>query len=69
MKEIELLELEIRLLQDNIKRVKKYRNAHLRDQYHPGNSHVVGELKHRCVALKQRLTIVSNLSTYKIFES
>lgn len=68
MKEIELLELEIRLLQDNLKRLKKYRNAHLKDEYHPGNSLVVGELKHRCISLKQRLTIVEKLSTYKIFD-
>ncbi len=31
------------------------------------NSHVVGELKHRLVALKQRITLVNQMTTSDLF--
>ena len=59
MKEIELLELEIKLLLDNIKRLK----AFAKNSQHQYQSSVVGEFKHRLIALKQRLTLASKIVT------
>ena len=61
MEEILLLELEIMLLQDNIRRVKEYKEE-LKSNYQ-FSSHVFGEFKHRLTALKQRCTLINKLST------
>ena len=62
MEEILLLELEIMLLQDNIKRIRKYKEDN-ESEYQYYASHVFGEFKHRLVALKQRCTLINKLST------
>lgn len=66
MKEIELLEMELKLIADNIKRLKAYQEA--QKKYGATfNSLVVGEFKHRLIALKQRLTIiVQTVNTYEL---
>lgn len=66
MKEIELLELEIKLMQDCIKRVREFKDDN--KSYNPYSSLIVGELRHRAVAMKQRLTRINKISTRKIFD-
>ena len=65
MKQIELLEQEIRLMLENIERMKAYQ----KDKTNSSNytSHVVGEFKHRVVALKQRLTLAAKINTHDLF--
>jgi hypothetical protein len=65
MDEIEFLEMELKLLQDSIARLKEFRKEVKKsgDKYYPCSSRIMGEVKHRSVALKQRLTIVCQLST------
>lgn len=63
MEEIEFLEMELKLLQDSIKRLKKYKKEVKKEGYYPSSCRVMGEVKHRAVALKQRLTLVCQLSS------
>lgn len=63
MKEIEMLEQELILMLDNINRLKEFKKSFKKGDWKPYNSNIVGELKHRGVALKQRLTLVSNITT------
>lgn len=64
IKQIELLEQELHMLLDNIKRLKEYQQkCEKRHGYMPYQSLVVGEIKHRMTALKQRLTICSKITT------
>ena len=65
MEEIEFLEMDLKLLQDSIKRLKKFKKEVKKDnnKYYPSSSRVMGEVKHRAVALKQRLTLVCQLNT------
>lgn len=69
MEELQLLKSELYLLLDNIERVEKRYEEEKSSKYVPYNIAIVGELKHRCVALKQRLTNVNNLSTNKMFRN
>ena len=62
MKQLEMLEQELKLLLENVTRVKKYTADNKGDPYIT-SSMVVGELKHRCVAIKQRLTTINKMST------
>ena len=66
MKELELLKSEIHLLLDNIERVEKRIETEKDSKWKSPNIAIVGELKHRCVALKQRLTKINSLSTNQI---
>lgn len=66
MREIELLESELKLMLDNIERLKKFKGQFKKGDWKPYNSAIVGELKHRGVALKQRLTIVSKIVTHEL---
>ena len=68
MKQLKLLEQELVMLQENINRVKEFKKEHEKCQYTPYQSNVVGELKHRMVSLKQRLTLVSSITTRNLFE-
>lgn len=68
MKELELLKSELLLMLDNIERVKLYQEDETNKSWKPYNSNVVGELKHRAVALKQRLTLIKNLTTTQLFK-
>jgi len=69
MEQLELLEQELLMVLENIKRVKAYKEKqHDSEKYYPTNSNVVGELKHRAVALKSRLTLVSGITTSSLFE-
>ena len=64
MKEIELLEMELTLLSDNIERIKAFRLEQSENEWSPSHSLVVGEFKHRLIALKQRCTLASKISTW-----
>jgi hypothetical protein len=66
MKQLELLEAELVLLQDTIQRVKNFQKENT--EYRQYSSHVVGELRHRCVALKQRLTLVQKITTEDLWK-
>ena len=68
MEQLEFLEQELRMLQDNIQRIKDYRNNEVNSKRKPYNSRVVGEFKHRIVSLKQRLTICSAIVTSDLFK-
>lgn len=65
MKQIELLEQELKMMLENIERLKSYQ----KDKTNSGNyqSRVVGEFKHRAVSLKQRLTLAAKISTQDLF--
>jgi len=63
MKQLELLEQELKMVQENIQRVKKYQKEEQNRKWKPYQSHVVGELKHRLIALKQRITLVNDITT------
>jgi predicted nuclease with TOPRIM domain len=63
MKQLELLEQELKMVQENIQRIKEYQKDEQNKAYKPYNSHVVGELKHRLTALKQRITLVNGITT------
>ncbi len=65
MKQLELLEQELKMVQENITRLKKYQNEN--KEYKPYHCHVFGELKHRLVALKQRIVLINKESTYNLF--
>jgi hypothetical protein len=71
MEQITLLEMELQLMQDTIIRLKIYKKAQMAmdSRYMPSQSLVVGELKHRSVSLKQRLTLIANMNTNDIFNS
>ena len=68
MKELEMFEMELKLLQDNIKRLKQFKKENENAKWQPGHSNVVGELKHRLIALKQRITLVCNINTNDLFK-
>ena len=68
MKELEMFEMELKLLQDNIKRLKAYQKDNENKKWHPCHSNVVGEFKHRLIALKQRITLVSKITTNQLFQ-
>ena len=68
MKELEMFEIELKLIQDNIKRLKQYQKNTENKQWKPYHSNVVGELKHRLIALKQRITLVCNITTSDLFK-
>lgn len=63
MEQIDFLEAEAKMLLENIERVREYQKDPDNQRWRQSHSLVVGELKHRCVALKQRLTIVNNFIT------
>jgi len=67
MEQIKLLEQELLMMQENIKRLKEYKNDEENKKWKPYHSHVVGELKHRAVALKTRLTLINKMSTSDLF--
>lgn len=69
MKELEMLEMELMLLQDNIKRIKNYAKERENKKWNPCSSRVVGEFKHRLTSLKQRMTLSSNLTTSDLFKN
>lgn len=68
MKELEMFEMELQLLQDNIKRLKQFKKNNENEKWQPCHSNVVGEFKHRLIALKQRITLVCNLTTNDLFK-
>jgi len=67
MEQIEFLEAELKMMLDNIQRIKEYKGIHELEKWKPYNSNVVGELKHRGVSLKQRITLVSKITTRDLF--
>ena len=67
MEQLELLEVELKMIQDNIKRIREFQKLYENEKWKPHQSNVVGELKHRVVVLKQRLTLVSKITTRDLF--
>lgn len=65
--QLELLKQELKMMLENISRVKQFVDENKEAKWTPCNSRVVGELKHRCVVLKQRLTAVCGISTSQLF--
>ena len=70
MDEINRLESELNLMLDNVKRLKAFvaEFSESPSSWRPTSSNVMGELKHRAVALKQRLTIISHVTTSNLFK-
>ncbi len=68
MEQLELLEQELKMVQENIQRVKKYQKQWQNEKYIPYHSHVVGELKHRLIALKQRISLVNEIVTSDLWK-
>lgn len=66
--QIEMLEQELKMMLENIERVKEFSNDKENKHWKPYTSRVFGELKHRGVSIKQRITLVSKLSTRHLFE-
>lgn len=67
MKHLDLLEQELKLMLENIGRVREYQRDSVNQVYKPYNSLVVGELKHRAIALKQRLTLTCKMETRSLW--
>ena len=70
MEQLEFLKQELKMLQDNIKRIEKYQKEQKEQKeskWKPCQSNVIGEFKHRIIALKQRLTLVSQITTRDLF--
>lgn len=68
MKQLELLEQELNILQENISRLKAYRKSYEGKKWYPHNSRVVGEFRHRMISIKQRLTLVGKMTTREYLE-
>ena len=68
MKQLDLLEVELKMLQENIERIRKFQKNPENRSWKPYSSRVVGEFKHRIIALKQRLTLVSSITTSDLFK-
>lgn len=69
MSQIELLESELELLKDNISRLKTYKKEYSKAGHRPYSSLVLGEFKHRLIALKQRCTLIQNISTHDFLKN
>lgn len=67
MDEIEKLEIELRQVLDTIKEVKEYVKKNKDEEWKPYSSHVLGELKHRSMALKRRITKIQNIATRELW--
>ena len=67
-KQLKLLEQELDLYLDNINRLKKDIEYNKTIKYIPSHSSIFGELKHRGISLKRRLTLFNNISTYDLYE-
>lgn len=67
--QLKLLEIELYLIKENIKRVRKYQKDKQNQKWKPSHSNVLGELKHRLIAFKQRATLVSKISTSDLFRN
>jgi len=65
--QIEYLEQDLIQMLENIQRIKRFQKMNENSKYNPSSSRVIGELKHRSVVLKQRLTIISHISTSDLF--
>ena len=70
MEEIDRLESELKLMLDNIERIKTFVGEYSESpsSWCPTSSNVMGELKHRAVALKQRLTLISHVTSSNLFK-
>jgi hypothetical protein len=68
LEELTLLESELVLLLDSIKRTKEFIEKESQSKYKVYNSSVVGEMKHRCVALRPRLSRVNRMATHGMVE-
>ena len=67
IQQLELLEQELKMIQENISRIKAFKKDYEKSSWTPSTSRVVGELKHRLVALKQRITLVCSIATNDLF--
>lgn len=69
VKQLDLLEQELKMMLENIERVKQYKKEQQAENWKPYQSAVIGELKHRSVSLKQRLTLISKITTSDLFNN
>jgi hypothetical protein len=67
-KELDFLEQDLIMLLDNIKKVKEFQKEGVGQKYRLGQSHVVGELKHRMVCVKRRMTSLNAISTWDLWD-
>ena len=67
MDQLKLLEQELIMIQENIQRNKIYQKEQKESKWIPCQSNVIGEFKQRIIALKQRLTLVSKITTRDLF--
>lgn len=68
MNQLDLLQQELNMIQENIDRVKEYKKQESENKWTPNHCLVFGELKHRLVALKQRIVIINKSSTCDLFK-
>ena len=70
MKALDILENELLVMLDNIKRIKenKYNGKENELEYKQSCSNLVSEFKYKIATLKQILTLVSTLRTKHIFQ-
>lgn len=68
MDNIEMLEMEIKLLLKSINTVKKYVNENKGKSRYYCKSIEFGELKHRIVAMKSTMSAINKLSTIDILK-
>ena len=68
VQQLELLEQELKMMLENISRIRQFVKDNENEKWTPYSSRVMGELKHRCIVLKQRLTIVCGISTNQLFQ-
>lgn len=62
MEQLEFLEQELKMMLENIQRLKEFK----KERPWQYQSRVVGEFKHRAVALKQRLTLAGRITTSEL---
>ncbi len=66
--QLTFLELELKMLQENIQRVRRHQKLYKDDKWRSSNAAVIGELKHRMMSLKLILTIVGRITTDDLWE-
>ena len=67
MEQIELLKAELIQIQENIERLEVYVQEKNEAGWWAMNCNVHGELKHRLVALKNRISIINKIGTSNLF--
>ena len=69
LKQLNEFKQELKMIERNIQRVEKYVSDNGREQYCPPNScQVFGELKHRLIALKRSILLITEIPTRDLFD-